>query len=164
MASPETPPPRRRHARTLLRRHVLRGALHETRERAGLGGGDVRLPRVRLRARTRRSSPTLLAGDENAIFDFRYTGAPKLTWYFDHHATAFASTEERGDFDDDGVTQNFHDPHYGSCTKLIDDVSRDKFEPPIPDPHRARALGRHHRCRSIPSAEMAVIAPTRRCG
>src|SRR5262249_61870671 len=36
-----------------------------------------------------------LDGDENAILDFRYTPTPRLTWYFDHHLTAFASDEER---------------------------------------------------------------------
>src|SRR5262249_8987328 len=36
-----------------------------------------------------------LDGDENAILDFRYTPTPRLTWYFDHHLTAFASDQER---------------------------------------------------------------------
>src|SRR3954469_25233817 len=36
-----------------------------------------------------------LDGDESAILDFRYTPSKKLTWYFDHHVTGFASAEER---------------------------------------------------------------------
>ncbi|HMI89649.1 MAG TPA: hypothetical protein VK550_36500 [Polyangiaceae bacterium] len=72
-------------------------------------------------------SPAILSGDENAILDFRYTKSPKLTWYFDHHATAFATPDERGDFDSNDGKQKFYDPHYGSCTKLIYDVSRDHF-------------------------------------
>jgi hypothetical protein len=72
-------------------------------------------------------NPALLSGDENAILDFRYTAAPNLTWYFDHHATAFASDEERADFAADGGKRKFYDPHYGSCTKLIYDTSRDAF-------------------------------------
>jgi hypothetical protein len=72
--------------------------------------------------------PALLNGDENAILDFRYTATPKLTWYFDHHVTAFASPEERADFDKDGGHQKFFDAGYGSCTKLIYDISRSRFQ------------------------------------
>ena len=72
-------------------------------------------------------NPAILSGDENAILDFRYTKSPKLTWYFDHHATAFATPEDRSDFDADGGKQKFYDAHYGSCTKLIYDVSRERF-------------------------------------
>ncbi len=28
-------------------------------------------------------------GDENACVDFRYSQDPRLTWWFDHHASAF---------------------------------------------------------------------------
>ena len=35
--------------------------------------------------------PKALAGDVNAILDFRFSPAPQLTWYFDHHVTAFPS-------------------------------------------------------------------------
>jgi hypothetical protein len=33
--------------------------------------------------------PALFTGDENAIVDFRYSQSPKLTWWFDHHVSAF---------------------------------------------------------------------------
>src|SRR6516165_6640896 len=32
---------------------------------------------------------SLMTGDENAIVDFRYSQSPKLTWWFDHHRSAF---------------------------------------------------------------------------
>src|SRR5689334_2114844 len=51
----------------------------------------------------------ILSGDENAILDFRYAVSPKLTWYFDHHATAFGSAEERADFERDQGRQKFYD-------------------------------------------------------
>jgi hypothetical protein len=62
-----------------------------------------------------------LDGVENAILDFRYTPSPKLTWYFDHHITAFGSAEER----DAAVAlpQVHYDPTYSSCAKLIADVA-----------------------------------------
>ncbi|HEV2020968.1 MAG TPA: phosphoesterase, partial [Terriglobales bacterium] len=28
-------------------------------------------------------------GEENAIVDFKYSTSPKLTWWFDHHQSAF---------------------------------------------------------------------------
>ena len=72
--------------------------------------------------------PAILSGDENAILDFRYAKNPKLGWYFDHHATAFASPDEEEDFRNDGGRRKFYDPGYGSCTKLIYDVSRERFK------------------------------------
>jgi hypothetical protein len=30
-------------------------------------------------------------GDENAIVDFKYSSSPKITWWFDHHESAFLS-------------------------------------------------------------------------
>lgn len=61
-----------------------------------------------------------LKGDENAIVDFRYTASKKLTWYFDHHPTAFANDEQQRA----AVEQKrvHFDASYGSCTKLIRDV------------------------------------------
>ncbi len=68
-----------------------------------------------------------LGGDENAIVDFRFTPSQRLTWYFDHHVTAFASNAER-----DRALENderfFYDPSYGSCTKLIADVGKRRFD------------------------------------
>ncbi len=71
-------------------------------------------------------------GAVNAILDFRYTSSPILTWYFDHHVSAFQEPGSREHFDSDATRQKFHDGTYGSCTKLIADVlrSRDGWEAP----------------------------------
>ena len=61
-----------------------------------------------------------LRGDENAIVDFRYTASSKLTWYFDHHPTAFANPEQQEEAM--GHKHVHFDTRYGSCTKLIRDV------------------------------------------
>ena len=71
-------------------------------------------------------------GDENAIVDFKYWASPKLTWWFDHHQSAFSTPEdladfERGQADGSQVMRKFFDPDYVSCTSLIADVGRDKF-------------------------------------
>jgi hypothetical protein len=73
-----------------------------------------------------------LDGDESAILDFRYTPSPKVTWYFDHHVTAFASVAERDAALADptageAARRVFFEPTYGSCAKLIADVARTRF-------------------------------------
>ena len=35
---------------------------------------------------------TLFDGDANVIVDFKYATHPNLTWWFDHHQSAFLST------------------------------------------------------------------------
>ncbi len=101
--------------------------------------------------------PALLVGDQNAILDFRYTASPRLGWYFDHHKTAFASGEDRDDFLADGGEHKFHDDAYGSCTKLVHDVSRAKFG--LDEPAHIAELVRWAEvidAARFPSAEMAV--------
>jgi hypothetical protein len=79
--------------------------------------------------------PKLLSGDVNSILDFRFTNTPKLTWYFDHHVSAFVTPEDRAAYEArvheaDGRPSErrmFHDGAYGSCTKLIADVGAARF-------------------------------------
>ena len=40
-------------------------------------------------------------GDENAIVDFKYSSSPKLTWWFDHHQSAFLTPEDAQHFRED---------------------------------------------------------------
>jgi hypothetical protein len=75
--------------------------------------------------------PKLLAGDVNAILDFRFSAAPQLTWYFDHHVSAFPSEGDRAAYEARAVESPerrfFHDGAYSSCTKLIADVGAARF-------------------------------------
>jgi len=66
-------------------------------------------------------------GDENAIVDFKYSSDPRLTWWFDHHQSAFLSREDEAHFRADRSGRKFHDPTYRSCTKFIVDVLRKHF-------------------------------------
>jgi hypothetical protein len=82
----------------------------------------------------RRVPEPWLNGDINAILDFRYTESPKLSFYFDHHPTAFDSGTERERAIDKAERSErvlFHDPSYGSCARLIADVARDTFAEPL---------------------------------
>ena len=69
---------------------------------------------------------------ENAIVDFKYSPSPKVTWWFDHHLSAFMTPEDEADFkrgqaDGSQVMRKFYDASYTSCTGLIADIARDKF-------------------------------------
>jgi hypothetical protein len=79
---------------------------------------------------------------ENAIVDFKYSASPRVTWWFDHHQSAFLTPEDQRDFlawqaqaeAAGGVGAGkpvhggkFYDPNYVSCTSLIADIARDRF-------------------------------------
>lgn len=71
------------------------------------------------------AADALLTGDQNALLDYRFTKSEKLTWYFDHHRTAFASDADRDAFETKRSTGRYHfEPSYTSCTQLIYDVAR----------------------------------------
>jgi hypothetical protein len=78
--------------------------------------------------------PKVLSGDVNAILDFRFSPLPQLTWYFDHHVSAFVTPEDRAYYERvaaesaaSGQPRMFHDGAYTSATKLIADVGRNVF-------------------------------------
>ncbi|HZY63754.1 MAG TPA: phosphoesterase [Edaphobacter sp.] len=69
---------------------------------------------------------------ENAIVDFKYSRSPKVTWWFDHHLSAFLTPEdqkdfERGQADGSQRMRKFYDPQYVSCTSLIADIGQINF-------------------------------------
>jgi hypothetical protein len=66
-------------------------------------------------------------GDENAIVDFKYSSDPRLTWWFDHHQSAFLSREDEAHFRSDRSGRKFHDPTYRSCTKFIVEMLEQHF-------------------------------------
>jgi len=67
-------------------------------------------------------------GDENAIVDFKYAATERLTWWFDHHQSAFLTPEDEAHFRSDKSGQKFLDTTRKSCTELIADVAREKFD------------------------------------
>ena len=66
-------------------------------------------------------------GDENAIVDFKYSPSEKLTWWFDHHQSAFLTPEDEAHFRADTSGRKFLDPNRKSCTEFIADTARTKF-------------------------------------
>jgi len=71
--------------------------------------------------------PELFDGDENAIVDFKYSADPRLTWWFDHHQSAFLSPEDQEHFRQDRTGKKLYDPHFKSCTLFISTVAREKW-------------------------------------
>lgn len=69
----------------------------------------------------------LFDGDENAIVDFKYSPDPRLTWWFDHHQSAFLTPEDAEHFRTTRGARFFFDPTYKSCTKFIANTIREKF-------------------------------------
>jgi hypothetical protein len=75
-----------------------------------------------------RAEDKVFTGDENAILDYRFSASEKLSWYFDHHRTAFGNDADREVFEARRSSgQFFFDAGYSSCTKLIADVARERF-------------------------------------
>ena len=72
-------------------------------------------------------------GDENAIVDFKYSPDPRLTWWFDHHQSAFLRPEDEEHFRREASPRKMYDPNCRSCTKLIATVTREKFGYQAPD-------------------------------
>lgn len=62
-----------------------------------------------------------------ASVDFRYCQHPRLTWYFDHHHSAFQQPGDREHFNADGSGCKFHDPAAPSCAGFLARVVRRTF-------------------------------------
>jgi hypothetical protein len=100
------------------------GAIHR--------GAEFRYTGMAHRA-SQEFDPALFDGDENAIVDFKYSNNPRLTWWFDHHQSAFLSPEDADHFRRDTSGRKLYNPAYKSCTSFICDVARDRYGFRAPD-------------------------------
>lgn len=66
-------------------------------------------------------------GDENAIVDFKYSASPKITWWFDHHQSAFLTPDDAEHYRTHDQSQKFYDPEFKSCTKFLAHVAQKRF-------------------------------------
>jgi hypothetical protein len=71
--------------------------------------------------------PGAFDADLNACVDFRFSPSPRLHWWFDHHASAFPSPEDRAQFERDASGTKFWDPAAPSCTGFIARTLRERF-------------------------------------
>lgn len=77
--------------------------------------------------------PALFDGDENAIVDFKYSNNPRLTWWFDHHQSAFLTPEDAEHFRRDGSGRKLYDAGYKSCASFIAAVACERWGFRAPD-------------------------------
>jgi len=71
-------------------------------------------------------------GDENAIVDFKYSPSPKITWWFDHHLSAFLTPADQAEYqrglaDGRYTMRRFYDPSYTSCTGFLAHIASTRF-------------------------------------
>ena len=71
-------------------------------------------------------------GDENAIVDFKYSSSPRITWWFDHHQSAFLDQHDHEHFlagqrDPIISKRKFFDPKYTSCTSFLAHIASAQF-------------------------------------
>ena len=76
---------------------------------------------------------SLFDGDENAIVDFKYSSNAKLTWWFDHHQSAFLTPEDAEHFQRDRSGKKMFDTSFKSCTRYIATIARERFDFTAPD-------------------------------
>ncbi|HYO64332.1 MAG TPA: hypothetical protein VER08_11925 [Pyrinomonadaceae bacterium] len=76
---------------------------------------------------------SMFDGDENAIVDFKYSPSERLTWWFDHHQSAFLTPEDEAHFRADRSGRKFWDADSRSCTEFIALVGRERFGFDAPD-------------------------------
>lgn len=98
---------------------------------------DVRIQVVGMQHRDGDPFATVpIDGDDNACVDFRYSAAPAMRWWFDHHRTAFQPVSLRDQFEREASPTKFFAPDAPSCAGLIDKVLRRSWswQPP---PHLA---------------------------
>jgi hypothetical protein len=69
----------------------------------------------------------VFSGDENAVVDFRFSADPRLTWWFDHHQSAFETASDEAAFRADKSGKKFWDPTAKSCTRFLARIAREKF-------------------------------------
>lgn len=69
----------------------------------------------------------VFSGEQNVIVDFRYSQDSRLSWWFDHHASAFQQPGDEAHFRADTSGHKFHDAARKSCTCYLADVARERF-------------------------------------
>jgi hypothetical protein len=67
-------------------------------------------------------------GDDNAIVDFKYCPDERLTWWFDHHQSAFLSKSDEEHFLADTSGKKFLDTTSKSCAEFIARIAKEKFD------------------------------------
>ncbi len=100
-----------------------------------LGGGDAEYSYHGLVHRAGSLfDESAFTGDQNAIVDFKYSASPRITWWFDHHLSAFLTPEDHlsylaglADTATGFSDHRFFNAKYISCTSFIADTAAARF-------------------------------------
>lgn len=74
-----------------------------------------------------------LDGYDHACVDFRFCANPKMTWWFDHHPTAFQPQSLRDIFEREHKPTWFYEPKAASCAGLMARVLEQHYQWRPPD-------------------------------
>jgi hypothetical protein len=96
-------------------------------ERVAEGPVEISYRSMEHKGEAQAFPPEVFDGDENACVDFRYSQDPRLSWWFDHHASAFQVPGDEDHFRADATGRKFYDPTAKSCTKFLADTVTAKF-------------------------------------
>lgn len=77
--------------------------------------------------------PDIFDSEANVIVDFKYSSSDRLTWWFDHHQSAFLTEADAEHFRADRSGRKFYGPEFRSCTKFIAHIGALKFGFQCPD-------------------------------
>ena len=119
-------------SRPLLRRRGLRGLFQPLHRGKFYPGAEFEFTGLAHKA-SQLFEPGLFDGDVNAIVDFKYSTDPRLTWWFDHHQSAFLTPEDAAHYRADTSGRKMYDPTFRSCTQYIATVAKEKFGFEAPD-------------------------------
>jgi hypothetical protein len=75
----------------------------------------------------------LFDAEGNVIVDFKYSSSDRLTWWFDHHQSAFLTEADAEHFKHDTSGKKFYGPDFHSCTKFISHIATTRFGFQAPD-------------------------------
>jgi hypothetical protein len=70
----------------------------------------------------------LLDDGQNAIVDFKYCADERLSWWFDHHQSAFLNEQDEAHFRTDTSGQKFLDTTSKSCCEFIARIAGENFD------------------------------------
>jgi hypothetical protein len=98
------------------------------REQLAKGEAEVAFTPMQHKGDAQPIAGDLLDGDINTCVDFRYSQDPRLTWWFDHHASAFQLPGDEAHFRADTTGKKFYDPQAKSCTKFLANTLAQRFD------------------------------------
>ena len=99
------------------------------------------------------------SSERNALLDYRYIPDKALTYYLDHHPTAFSTAEEREHFESRHREDPFrfvHDSTAPSCANLVGALARDHFGHDTKENRKLEALAEKIDAARFESIEEAI--------